>query len=72
VALWLCKLIAVSATEQQLAETWANPGIGNLDPALMNFLKKFFPHEVKVKQKENERSLGVDQYGKEYSRCSVM
>ena len=46
--------------------------IGNLDPALMNFLKRFFPREVKVKQKENERDMGIDQYGKEYSRCNVM
>ena len=50
----------------------ANAGIANLDPALMNFLEKYFPLEVKVKQKENERSIGVDRYGKAYSRCSLM
>ncbi|KAI4142177.1 MAG: hypothetical protein L6R39_005055 [Caloplaca ligustica] len=45
---------------------------GNLDPALMNFLKTFFPVEVKQKQKENERSAGVDRYGTEYEKCTLM
>lgn len=38
----------------------------------MNFLKTFFPVEVKQKQKENERSAGVDRYGTEYEKCTLM
>ncbi|KAL8810124.1 MAG: hypothetical protein Q9223_003789 [Gallowayella weberi] len=44
----------------------------NLDLALMNFLKTFFPVEVKQKQKENERDSGIDQYGEAYEKCIVM
>lgn len=45
----------------------------NLDPALVNFLKRYFPDEVKAKQRENERAAGVDQYGEAYNvRCCVM
>ena len=44
----------------------------NLDPALINFLKTYFPDEVKAKQRENERAMGIDTYGKDYARCSVM
>ncbi|KAL8719864.1 MAG: hypothetical protein Q9225_003189 [Loekoesia sp. 1 TL-2023] len=44
----------------------------NLDLALLNFLKTFFPAEVKQKQKDNERSAGVDQYGSDYEKCVLM
>lgn len=44
----------------------------NLDPELTNFLKNFFPLEVKLKQKENERNSGIDQYGEEYAKCIMM
>ncbi|GME22042.1 Zinc finger RING-type protein [Neofusicoccum parvum] len=45
----------------------------NLDPALANFLRKYFPEEVKAKQKENERAAGVDRYGEAYNdKCVVM
>lgn len=44
----------------------------NLDPALTNFLKTFFPLEVKIKQKENERDSGLDQYGEDYTKCIMM
>lgn len=44
----------------------------NLDTAMMNFLKKYFPIEVKRKQKENERGMVVDQYGEEYAGCRTM
>ncbi|KAL9123213.1 MAG: hypothetical protein Q9187_000230 [Circinaria calcarea] len=45
---------------------------GNLDPALMSFLKRYFPTEVKAKQKENERNAAIDKYGKELERCQIM
>ncbi|OJD34740.1 ring-14 protein [Diplodia corticola] len=46
---------------------------GNLDPALAAFLLEYFPGEVKVKQKENVRAAGVDQYGETYNdKCLVM
>ncbi|EKG12194.1 Zinc finger RING-type protein [Macrophomina phaseolina MS6] len=45
----------------------------NLDPALANFLAKYFPDEVKAKQKENEKAAGVDRYGEAYNdKCTVM
>ena len=44
----------------------------NLDPVLTNFLKIFFPLEVKLKQKENERDSGIDQYGEDYAKCIMM
>lgn len=44
----------------------------NLDLALTTFLKKFFPLEVKIKQKENERDSGIDQYGEDYAKCIMM
>jgi len=44
----------------------------NLDPSLMRFLETYFPKEVREKQKENERAAGVDQYGEEFAKCSVM
>ena len=47
--------------------------LGNLDPGLMNLLCVYFPGEVRVKQKENERQLAIDQFGKDSSiRCQVM
>ncbi|KAA6408867.1 MAG: hypothetical protein FRX48_07211 [Lasallia pustulata] len=44
----------------------------NLDPALLDFLKRYFPGEVRTKQKENERDAAIDKYGKEYDKCHVM
>ncbi|KAI9787747.1 MAG: hypothetical protein M1839_000279 [Geoglossum umbratile] len=44
----------------------------NLDPALMNFLEKYFPTEVKIKQKENMRAVMIDYYGPEAKECIVM
>ncbi|KAI9748430.1 MAG: hypothetical protein M4579_007227 [Chaenotheca gracillima] len=44
----------------------------NLDPAMMAFLKRFFPDEVKTKQKENERAAAVDKFGEDYNKCAVM
>ncbi|KAL8785937.1 MAG: hypothetical protein Q9213_003086 [Squamulea squamosa] len=44
----------------------------NLDLALMNFLKTYFPVEVKQKQKDNERNSGIDQYGSDYEKCTIM
>ncbi|KAB2576308.1 Zinc finger RING-type protein [Lasiodiplodia theobromae] len=46
---------------------------GNLDPALADYLVKYFPDEVKLKQKENVKAAGVDQYGEAYNdKCVVM
>jgi E3 ubiquitin-protein ligase BAH len=38
----------------------------------MAFLQARFPKEVKVKQKENERAAGIDQYGEDYDKCILM
>ncbi|EOD45043.1 Zinc finger RING-type protein [Neofusicoccum parvum] len=47
------------------------------DLAMHKILKsrhwKYFPEEVKAKQKENERAAGVDRYGEAYNdKCVVM
>ncbi|KAK7529979.1 RING-14 protein-like protein [Phyllosticta citribraziliensis] len=46
----------------------------NLDPALARFLRRYFPEEVRAKQKENEVAAGVDRYGQAFvgGRCVVM
>ncbi|KAK7528112.1 SPX domain-containing protein [Phyllosticta citriasiana] len=46
----------------------------NLDPALARFLQRYFPDEVRAKQRENEVAAGVDQYGEAFAgtRCVVM
>ncbi|KAF2026723.1 RING-14 protein-like protein [Setomelanomma holmii] len=46
----------------------------NLDHELAAFLKKWFPDEVKTKQRYNELMAGVDQYGEVYAsqKCVVM
>lgn len=48
--------------------------LDNLDLELADFLKKWFPDEVKAKQKYNEMMAGVDQYGEVYAdaKCSIM
>ncbi|KAF2129813.1 hypothetical protein P153DRAFT_224707 [Dothidotthia symphoricarpi CBS 119687] len=45
----------------------------NLDHELAIFLKKWFPEEVKAKQRYNEQMAGVDQYGEVYAtaKCVV-
>jgi hypothetical protein len=50
-----------------------NELIDNLDVELADYLKKWFPEEVKSKQKYNELMAGVDEYGEVYrDRCIVM
>jgi E3 ubiquitin-protein ligase BAH len=45
----------------------------NLDNELATFLKRWFPDEVKAKQKYNELQAGIDQYGEEFGeKCAVM
>ncbi|KAK8254416.1 SPX domain-containing protein [Phyllosticta capitalensis] len=46
----------------------------NLDPALARFLQRYFPDEVRAKQRENEVAVGVDRYGESFreTRCVVM
>lgn len=46
----------------------------NLDQDLAVFLKKWFPDEVKAKQRYNEHMAGIDQYGEVYAdqKCVVM
>lgn len=45
----------------------------NLDDSMARFLKKYFPEEVKRKQKDNERAAGRDAYGDAYDeKCVVM
>lgn len=46
----------------------------NIDLLMMHFLEKYFPREVKAKQKENEIAAGIDLYGENYTaqKCVVM
>ncbi|KAJ4300752.1 hypothetical protein N0V90_002840 [Kalmusia sp. IMI 367209] len=54
-------------------KTVAEANSDNLDAELAHYLKKWFPDEVKAKQKYNELMAGVDQYGEVYKeRCTVM
>lgn len=48
--------------------------IDNLDTEQAAFLKKWFPEEVKNKQRYNEMMAGVDQYGEVYAteKCVMM
>jgi E3 ubiquitin-protein ligase BAH len=52
----------------------ANTNTDNIDHELATFLKKWFPDEVKTKQRYNELMAGVDQYGEVYAtqKCVVM
>jgi hypothetical protein len=42
---------------------------GNLDESLVNFLKRYFPDEVKAKQKETEKAIAKEQFGEEPGCC---
>ncbi|KAJ4348465.1 uncharacterized protein N0V89_009840 [Didymosphaeria variabile] len=54
-------------------QTVANANSDNLDEELAQYLKKWFPDEVKEKQRYNELMAGVDQYGEVYKeKCCVM
>lgn len=44
----------------------------NIDEGLMRWLRRWFPEEVRQKQKDNEKAAGVDRYGEDYANCSVM
>lgn len=50
----------------------ADKNPANLDIALANFLTMFFPVEVKLKQRENERDSGIDRYGESYAKCIIL
>jgi E3 ubiquitin-protein ligase BAH len=52
----------------------ANTVPDNLDQELAAFLKKWFPDEVKTRQRYNELMAGIDQYGEVYAtqKCVVM
>jgi ribosomal protein L37AE/L43A len=55
-------------------KTLTDGATDNLDHELAAFLKKWFPDEVKTKQRYNELMAGVDQYGEVYAsqKCVVM
>ncbi|KAL1602701.1 hypothetical protein SLS60_006121 [Paraconiothyrium brasiliense] len=54
-------------------KTVADANSDNLDEELAHYLKKWFPDEVKEKQRYNELMAGVDQYGEVYKeKCCVM
>ncbi|KAJ4324965.1 hypothetical protein N0V94_001019 [Neodidymelliopsis sp. IMI 364377] len=56
------------------AKTVFDANSDNLDADLAAFLKKWFPDEVKAKQRFNEHMAGLDQYGEVYAdqKCVVM
>ncbi|KAJ4984767.1 ring-14 protein [Stagonosporopsis vannaccii] len=56
------------------AKTVYDANSDNLDAELAAFLKKWFPDEVKAKQRYNEHMAGIDQYGEVYAdqKCVVM
>lgn len=44
---------------------------GNLDVEMINFLTKWFPKEVKEKQRDIDKQISVEQFG-EQPECVVM
>lgn len=50
----------------------ANVALDNLDHDLATFLKKWFPEEVKAKQRYNEHMASIDQYGEVYSTAKYV
>jgi hypothetical protein len=38
----------------------------------MIMLVKYFPEEVKAKQRENERDAAIDRFGKDETICRIM
>lgn len=46
----------------------------NLDAQLEKYLKKYFPEEVKEKQRANEIERGIEDYGPNYKHqeCIIM
>lgn len=46
--------------------------LANLDTAMMNFLKQYFPAEVKQKNLENQKTLTINQTTEDLERCEVM
>ncbi|KAF1988173.1 RING-14 protein-like protein [Aulographum hederae CBS 113979] len=47
--------------------------VDNLDDDMAKFMRKWFPGDVKAKQKENERATAIDLYGPAYdTKCCVM
>ncbi|KAK8201593.1 hypothetical protein M8818_005847 [Zalaria obscura] len=59
----MCRQPSVMAANQE-----------HIDPKTAAYLLKYFPKEVKERQKANERAAGVDKYGEQFykSNCSVM
>ncbi|PWW80642.1 RING-14 protein [Tuber magnatum] len=45
---------------------------GNLDMGLYNFLKRYFPKEVKIKQAENEREVALEQWRNVHGESCVI
>ena len=56
------------------AETVLKANGGNIDFETMEFLEKYFPMEVKKRQKENERANLIREHGEDFVKpgCSVM
>jgi E3 ubiquitin-protein ligase BAH len=47
---------------------------GSIDQQRAEYLVKYFPHEVKEKQKANELAVAIDKYGPDFKKgpCCVM
>lgn len=48
--------------------------VANIDDSTAAYLVKYFPAEVKERQKANERAATIDMYGEEFynHKCVVM
>lgn len=73
-----CLVIGPAATPGKIFElgeesTLTEIATANIDPSLAEFLKKYFPAEVKAKQRENEQAVARDQFGDLYdAKCIMM
>ena len=53
-------MLAATFVIDRAADADISPPSGNLDKDAMAFMKQYFPREVKVKQKENEREVAKE------------
>lgn len=72
-------LVVMQRNEQQFCPLCRDKSVmladsDSIDEKMAKHLKKYFPDEVKAKQKDNERAAGVDAYGELYNdtKCAVM
>jgi hypothetical protein len=72
--LWRQIVVSTSPISERKVFQLISQPLVNIDPALINFLTKYFADEVKAKQKLNEKMAAIDEFGEAYvnARCALM